>query len=672
MDVEIVKKSICDAIPQNVNISKVDIKEGNAKLMVEVTWEVLKAAEKVTNNFAPSIFDGYCRPIGINSLYQELPINNLKSVLDQQSTYYRDEYAKQFCDLKNQLFNTKDFTTTKIVDEATKIVDEASQNIIDKTINSLPEKYRDKLRSDLDIELKLGNEYRKIKEVLSREKLIDSNLAREEALLETVGESCELYIDEKYIDTILVRFGQENDGFVNGWTTHAVFSGNVLFDEKRWVQYKIIDASEQLGVIKFAAKKEGAYKRPGKEINNKFQEELDWLPVCRSVIQENLEVVASYREGKPGNFGFLISKVLSKPTMLGVDVNQLDLISEILERLLNEKIDIGSDSVEEVSDIADMADKIKNLGKIIEDSNPEPEASNPEPEASNPETEDSDPEINEKYKATLIKAGVSRESAKRMAEIKPPRTTQEGKIITKIELEEDKTNTNIEEFPKKEFEGKYKRENGKYSIFRRISDKKFGPDGYTIINKPRNTKSPQEVESEYWKAVEYYNTKFGTDLKWINKGKRGEASVCETSFGPGKTSNDGNRPTDAEIMLIANKKFSDQVLTPPLAVEVSLLLFIDNYKKRFAEAKTERALKKARKEALGKVDFLLKLLEVSNVIADRKKEISDRINAAKKEAEIDFKKRLAEIVKSKPQKIDSAKLILGHIISIGRIILKQE
>ena len=46
MDISVIKQVISNAIPGNVNISDIDIKEGNGKLTVELTWEVLKEKEK--------------------------------------------------------------------------------------------------------------------------------------------------------------------------------------------------------------------------------------------------------------------------------------------------------------------------------------------------------------------------------------------------------------------------------------------------------------------------------------------------------------------------------------------------------------------------------------------------------------------------------------------------
>jgi len=45
MDLSTIKQVICNAIPSNVNVSDIDIKEGNGKITIELTWEVLKASE---------------------------------------------------------------------------------------------------------------------------------------------------------------------------------------------------------------------------------------------------------------------------------------------------------------------------------------------------------------------------------------------------------------------------------------------------------------------------------------------------------------------------------------------------------------------------------------------------------------------------------------------------
>jgi hypothetical protein len=42
MDISVIKQVISNAIPSNVNISDIDIKEGNGKLTVQLTWQVLK------------------------------------------------------------------------------------------------------------------------------------------------------------------------------------------------------------------------------------------------------------------------------------------------------------------------------------------------------------------------------------------------------------------------------------------------------------------------------------------------------------------------------------------------------------------------------------------------------------------------------------------------------
>ena len=81
MNLEIVKKAICEAIPNNVNISTVDIKESNGKLSVQVSWDVQKASEftSLGNGWA---IDGYCRPrIDFD---QQFPIPLISSL---QSSY---------------------------------------------------------------------------------------------------------------------------------------------------------------------------------------------------------------------------------------------------------------------------------------------------------------------------------------------------------------------------------------------------------------------------------------------------------------------------------------------------------------------------------------------------------------------------------------------------------
>jgi hypothetical protein len=76
MDLEIVKRAICNAIPSNVNVSNVEMVEGNGKLSVKISWDVQKASEpepvKLPSLNSPQSLwarpewwtrDGYCRPL---------------------------------------------------------------------------------------------------------------------------------------------------------------------------------------------------------------------------------------------------------------------------------------------------------------------------------------------------------------------------------------------------------------------------------------------------------------------------------------------------------------------------------------------------------------------------------------------------------------------------------
>ena len=83
---------------------------------------------------------------------------------------------------------------------------------------------------------------------------------------------------------------------------------------------------------------------------------------------------------------------------------------------------------------------------------------------------------------------------------------------------------------------------------------------------------------------------------------------------------------------------------PIQEIETGLLAVGDEYRERFAAAGTEHELRNVRADILGKKGALTRVLRaMSAVPADRKREMGERVNAARADVESAFERRLAEI-----------------------------
>ena len=95
MDLTVIKHIIFGAIPSNVNVSDIDIKEGAGKLTVQLSWEVLKASypdlPKIVTDENPGFrfMDGYCRLIDFNT---SIPLVDIEPL----SSAYRDKLRSEF------------------------------------------------------------------------------------------------------------------------------------------------------------------------------------------------------------------------------------------------------------------------------------------------------------------------------------------------------------------------------------------------------------------------------------------------------------------------------------------------------------------------------------------------------------------------------------------------
>ena len=86
---------------------------------------------------------------------------------------------------------------------------------------------------------------------------------------------------------------------------------------------------------------------------------------------------------------------------------------------------------------------------------------------------------------------------------------------------------------------------------------------------------------------------------------------------------------------------------PIQEIETGLLAVGDEYRQRFAAAQTEHDLRNVRADILGKKGALTRVLRAMGAVpADRKREMGERVNAARAEVEAAFDKRLSEIRKA--------------------------
>lgn len=93
MDLEIVKRAIYDAIPNNVKVSNVDIKESNGQLSVQISWKASEPTLEVYPNNNWWAMDGYCRPL-IN-FDQQVPTWSLDD-RENLSSAYREKMKADF------------------------------------------------------------------------------------------------------------------------------------------------------------------------------------------------------------------------------------------------------------------------------------------------------------------------------------------------------------------------------------------------------------------------------------------------------------------------------------------------------------------------------------------------------------------------------------------------
>jgi hypothetical protein len=433
MDISVIKQVISNAIPSNVNISDIDIKEGNGKLTVQLTWQVLK-----------------CTGPDLNGLP--------KIVIDPKPHFgFMDGYVRPF-DLN---------TPIPLVD-----------------LEPLPTTYRNKLCAELERSEEEGNRLR-----LEREAEASRLRARQ--------------------------------------ATNAANAASIR-------------ESEDARIIA----------------------ELQLLPFCRAVIDENPKQVAGYRSGHKGNLGFLLSKLLIKDELRTLYTKVLDikLISEVLERLLNEE--------PKAEPLSDIAKRIKEVGNGIPPKEPTvitvPSITNDISTGHStgiPYYKTNGP-VNQEYAKSLRRAGFSAAQADEMAREKPLRVTAEGKAISQIDLKDPKYDRNsVSEERVAQNSHVPAVEQAKATIkknsFRRPDDGNT-IDGYKRVS---FNKKPSEVVSEYTAAIKGYEKRFGPELDSRgNKvgfadvvGKRG-VSACSTNK---------RNISDVEIMLMANEKFTRPITDPP-------------------------------------------------------------------------------------------------------------
>jgi phenylalanyl-tRNA synthetase alpha chain len=83
---------------------------------------------------------------------------------------------------------------------------------------------------------------------------------------------------------------------------------------------------------------------------------------------------------------------------------------------------------------------------------------------------------------------------------------------------------------------------------------------------------------------------------------------------------------------------------PIQEIEAGLLAVGDEYRQRFAAAQTEHELRNVRADILGKKGALTRVLRAMGTVpSDRKREMGERVNAARAEVESAFEARLVEI-----------------------------
>jgi len=211
MNIDIIKQVICNAIPSNVNISDIDIKEGNGKLTVQISWEILKAKQAdFDKDYSYLKSDGWARA--------------------------DHSYATDF----NQPFVYQGLPVS-LIDEG------------------------------------FGNKLRDNSDKVNNEKIWYAATNKED-------------------------------------------SGHLQIKAQNPVAAGLRDDLKQ---------------------GSRFEAELKLLPLCRKLIVEYPNNVKLYRSGKKGQLGFLLGKFLMNPENRMLDSKVLDvrLISEVLERLLNESED---------------------------------------------------------------------------------------------------------------------------------------------------------------------------------------------------------------------------------------------------------------------------------------------------------------------------------------------
>jgi len=135
MNLEIVKRVISDAIPNNVSVSNIDIQEGNGKLLVQISWEVLKAADTVSVSLSDSMHthdwrlrDGYFRSmLPLPNFDQPVPIDLIAGLPEAYRNKLKVEFEKSEIEA-NKLRAEKTENPSRLEELAKKITSAEDNN----------------------------------------------------------------------------------------------------------------------------------------------------------------------------------------------------------------------------------------------------------------------------------------------------------------------------------------------------------------------------------------------------------------------------------------------------------------------------------------------------------------------------------------------------------------
>jgi hypothetical protein len=353
MDLSTIKQVIGNTIPSNVNISDINIIEGNGKLTVQISWEVLKASYPDLNSLPKIVTEKHPRLSFMDGFYPfQLPISELELPLSSS--------------------------------------------------------YRDKLRADFE---KSEAEANKLRLRREREHL-DSLLEKAGETVNVVRSEKNLGITKVRFDS---EFGGwttssliQNGDVLVGLTgcRYEVLSTSA---DKDGVCTKFRYKFVQLSKSEITRKNAESIRDAEDE---RILEEIKLIPLCMKVMAAHPRQVDEYKAGHKGNFGFLLSALLVENNLAFSKVIDVKFISEVLERAIKntetEEARILKELANKINSTFNDTKEVKSAdGKVVE------KITFPD----RGKLVSVAVRGNDEYVKSLVRAGIDPESARNMAVI---------------------------------------------------------------------------------------------------------------------------------------------------------------------------------------------------------------------------------------------------------------